>query len=370
MSPRVNFDIRPAYCLKLRHKDSSCRLCLDSCPTNAISIDQSLAVDSSLCNGCGICVNVCPTSVFQLPDTPYQRLLGKLKAGSTADYACSRAHSAKGVSTVPCLGYLDEAVLVGAVGSGARAVSLNFAECRRCEQKSGLRAAAKSLKKANRVLALFDTPKRISAIATETDGGHRQEQSPLSSRREFFSFLKQGAQDMVTSAMKSADDAQKMRVTLEPKIPEKHSRLLKHIRALGAPLTDQAEANGLPFAQLEIDRHCDGCGICITFCPTEALKCFDREGRRIIAFRLDYCIDCKLCSDICPKNAITFSSHINPNFLLTTHWTSLTSHKSSACRQCKQTYITRPGTTLCPNCHKKERQERWLANRYRPPVKK
>lgn len=370
MSPRVNLDISPAYCLKLRHKDSSCRLCLDSCPTNAISIDQSLTVDSSLCNGCGICVNVCPTSVFQLPDTPYQRLLGKLKAGSTADFACSRAHSAKGVSIVPCLGYLDEAALVGAVGSGAKAVSLNFAECKRCEQKSGLRAAAKSLKKANRVLALFDTPKRISAIATETHGEYSQEQNPLSSRREFFSFLKQGAQDMVTSAMKSADDAQKTRITLEPNIPEKRSRLLKHIGALGAPLTDKAKANGLPFAQLEIDSRCDGCGICTTFCPTEALRCFDREGKQIIAFRLDYCLDCKLCSDICPKDAITFSGHINPNSLLTTHWTMLTSHKSSVCRQCKQPYITWPGTTLCLSCRRKREQEEWIANRYRPQVKK
>ena len=163
MSPRANLDISPAYCLKLRHKDSSCRLCLDSCPTNAISISQSLTVDSSLCNGCGICVNVCPTSVFQLPDTPYQRLLDRLKAGSAAEFTCSRAHPANDISTVPCLGYLDEAVLVGAVGNGARAVSLNFAECRRCEQKSGLRAAAKSLKKANRVLALFDTSKSTSA---------------------------------------------------------------------------------------------------------------------------------------------------------------------------------------------------------------
>jgi ferredoxin len=77
MSPRANLDISPAYCLKLRHKDSSCRLCLESCPTSAISIDQSLTVDSSLCNGCGICVNVCPTGVFQLPDTPYRRLLDK-----------------------------------------------------------------------------------------------------------------------------------------------------------------------------------------------------------------------------------------------------------------------------------------------------
>lgn len=370
MSPRTNLDISPAYCLKLRHKESSCRLCLESCPTNAISIDQSLTVDSSLCNDCGICVNVCPTGVFQLTDTPYRLLLDKLKARSAAEFVCSRAHPANDISTVPCLGYLDEGVLVAAVGNGARAVSLNFAECKRCEQKSGLRAAAKSLKNANSVLALFSASKKISAIATETDGGHSQQQSPPSSRREFFSFLKQGAQDIVTSAMRNVDDDQKTRVTLKPKIPEKRSRLLKHIRALGTPLTDQAEANGLPFAQVEINSHCDGCNICTTFCPTEALKCFDRKDKQIIAFRLDYCLDCKLCSDICPKDAITFSSHINPNSLLTTHWTMLTSHKSSACRQCGKPHIARPGTTLCLNCRKKKKQEKWIANRYQPPVKK
>ncbi|MEE9583578.1 MAG: 4Fe-4S binding protein [Dehalococcoidales bacterium] len=352
--------------MRLRHKKSSCRLCLKSCPTNAISFGESLEIDSSLCHGCGLCANVCPTSVFELKDLPYESLLARVRKGGMVEFACSLLPQGQDSLRVPCLGYLDEAVLIATIGCGAQEVSLNFAECRRCENKSGLRVAAKSLRQANRTLALLGIPKRISATAKEPSGSHSPEGSELSSRREFFSYLKEGARGMVTSAIDGATSDRKtsarVKVTLEPKLPKKRSLLLEYIKALSPPPSDRAKADGLPFAQVEISERCDGCGMCTTFCPTGALKSHDQGDRQVIDFNPGYCLACSLCSDICPEGAIAYSAHINPHDLATAARTILIEHRKSTCSQCRQSYIAASGSSLCLNCRKEKELKEWLIN--------
>ncbi|MEE8194273.1 MAG: 4Fe-4S binding protein [Dehalococcoidales bacterium] len=366
MPPPANLEVSPAYCLRLRHKGSSCRLCLKGCPTDAISLGESLAVDNSLCDGCGICASVCPTGVFELKDLPYESLPARVRKGSVVEFACSRVRPSRDTVTVPCLGYLDEAVLIATIGHGAQAVSLNFAACRRCENKSGLRVAVKSLKKANRMLALLGIPKMISATSGGLAGSHSAEGSEPSSRREFLSYLKEGARGMVASAVDGTPSDRKTsartKVTLEPKLPKKRSLLLEHIKALNPPPSNWVKADGLPFVRVEISDRCDGCGICTTFCPTGALKSCDQGDRQVIDFKLGYCLACNLCSDICPQGAIAYSSHINPHHLATAARTILIEHRKSTCSQCGQSYIALSGSSLCLNCRKEKGLKEWLIN--------
>lgn len=43
-----------------------CGLCLPVCPTEALSLPNTLAVSQSLCYGCGRCVPICPTDALRL----------------------------------------------------------------------------------------------------------------------------------------------------------------------------------------------------------------------------------------------------------------------------------------------------------------
>ena len=47
---------------------------------------------------------------------------------------------------------------------------------------------------------------------------------------------------------------------------------------------------------------CKGCGICIAMCPKNVLE-LDRKEKAVAA-RLEDCIACQLCEQICPDLAI------------------------------------------------------------------
>ena len=365
MSSLAYLEVNPEQCLRLRHKKSSCRLCLENCPTGAISFDESLEIDNSLCHGCGICANLCPTGVFGLKDLSYELLLAEVRRGGVVEFTCSLLPQGKDGLRVPCLGYLNEAALIGAIGCGGQAVRLNVTQCRKCDFASGLRVAVKSLRRANRTLALFGIPRKISASAKELGGGYSRGESELYSRREFFSYLKRETRSTVASVIDSTisdrEVPTKTRVTLEPRLPKKRSLLLGHIKQMGQPITEWAKADGLPFAQVEIGDGCNGCGMCVTFCPTGALRSYDQGDRQVIDFSSGYCLACSLCSDICPEGAIAYSPHINPYDLITNSRKIMIEHRRSACPECGQSYVVVSGSSLCLNCRKKKGLEEWLA---------
>ncbi len=366
MSPRVNLKTNPGLCLRLRHKKSGCRLCLDNCPTGAISFDQSLVIDSALCNGCSICANVCPTEVFLLSGLSYESLLADVRGASIIEFTCSQWQQGQDSLKVPCLGYLSESVLVGGIVCGAQTVTLNITPCKECNHALGLRVAANSLKQANRILALFGLPGKISARVSKPVSGYIPGEVNHYSRRELFSCLGKGTRGMVASAIEGTVSEREMpaktKVTLETSLPKKRSLLLEHVRKLGEPVTDRAKADDLPFAQVEISDRCNGCGRCVTFCPTGALKSYEEGDRQVIDFSLGHCLACNLCRDICPEGAIVYSTDFNPCDLITDERKILIEHKKSLCLRCGQPYVGDYGSKVCLDCRKKRGLEEWLAN--------
>ncbi len=357
--------VKPELCLRSCHKKSSCRLCSERCPAGAISLGESPRIDHSLCSGCGVCVNLCPTGVFHLRDLPYESLLAQVKKGEVAEFTCSLSASNESSLKVPCLGYLNEAVFVGAIDYGAQAVKLHVARCKGCKHALGLRVAVESMKRANRILALFGLPRRVIASARGLDDNHSFGESQLYSRREFFAYFQGETRRRVATVIDDMDSGRETaaatRATLEPKLPVKRALLLEHIKKLGKPVVDQTGADGLPFAQVKISDGCDGCGMCVTFCPTGALRSYDEGDRRVIDFSPGNCLACGLCAEICPQASIAYSASVNPGALVTDARMILMEHRKSVCAQCGQTYIAMLESRLCLNCRKKKEMEEWLA---------
>ncbi|MBM3118038.1 MAG: 4Fe-4S dicluster domain-containing protein [Chloroflexi bacterium] len=46
---------------------------------------------------------------------------------------------------------------------------------------------------------------------------------------------------------------------------------------------------------------CDGCGLCVDFCP---VKVFGQEDDSVKVAKIEACYACDSCVDLCPRNAI------------------------------------------------------------------
>ena len=45
------------------NKCIGCGICINTCPQQAISMNDAVKIDFTICNGCGICVEECPVDV-------------------------------------------------------------------------------------------------------------------------------------------------------------------------------------------------------------------------------------------------------------------------------------------------------------------
>ena len=47
-------------------KCTACSVCVDVCPTSAITVDEVAVVDAEECTDCGACVEECPTDALSI----------------------------------------------------------------------------------------------------------------------------------------------------------------------------------------------------------------------------------------------------------------------------------------------------------------
>jgi heterodisulfide reductase subunit A-like polyferredoxin len=53
----------------------ACGLCVESCPFDALSVDDVARVDGVRCIGCGVCTLVCPEDALSLARRPEKEVL-------------------------------------------------------------------------------------------------------------------------------------------------------------------------------------------------------------------------------------------------------------------------------------------------------
>lgn len=55
------------------------------------------------------------------------------------------------------------------------------------------------------------------------------------------------------------------------------------------------------------EKKCTKCGICITFCPDDAIE---KTAKGIIEIKYDYCKGCGICANECPAKAIKIVAEV------------------------------------------------------------
>lgn len=360
-------------CLAERDLSASCAQCAEACPVDAIVVGQERGeavapaadygsvtkngpagprIDDEACVRCGRCVTACPTgallAVAPMNDDALLDAAARAGAASvahvhadgteapqapeksrtdcdartedpppTAGFVCERAARTSRVDAertvmLPCLAWVDEALIVHLACAGAGRVELLAAPCATCEYAPALAHLPATVRSAQRILEAWDFRAIVSIVQTIDDVSAQDDTEAVGevSRRGLFSQARSALVDAATDAAAAQVEALAGKRTADappPKPDRRRWQLLDDLHAANLPASDTLVPRALaPRVNIRTER-CSGCALCAEFCPTHALRKVGKAsgGRTLLEFDATLCRDCGTCTDTCRYGAIS-----------------------------------------------------------------
>lgn len=362
LSEHLPLDVRVGLCTGNRDRASTCRKCMDSCPAGILKkedrgVQDDIAADR--CARCGLCATVCPVGVFEAKDPSDEEIIVSsaevLERFPEVVFVCSHRLGRTRIPyavEVPCVGRLNEAVLVGAAAMGAEKVWLECSARSTCGIGQGAKVAAEVLKVSRRILSLYEHPTEIALTSRQPVVHERKNERSRQSgskRRELRKQLKEVAESSRSETETMRPDSQ-----LCYHLPKRRRLLLHFMRALGKPVKEKVPAGEMPFAQVHINENCSICNWCTLFCPTGALAQRESGGRGSICFDPAHCVKCGLCEAVCQERALTLEEEIAPAKLMSGE-EALVEFGVYKCEKCLSKFGTHSPKTLCLFCEREQR---------------
>jgi ferredoxin len=309
------FSYKERICAHGRNGIEACTACVDICSARAIAgAGDKVRVNPYLCAGCGACATVCPTGAMRyayppVPDTG-ERIQALLRTYVDAGGAqpVLLLHDASGQAALDQLGdALPGRVLpyplhhVATTGIDVWLAALAYGA-------SGIA-----------ILCTGDTaPQYVAALAEQCEiadavlaglgyaGPHFQLLQVDASADAVHALalaLRRAPRGAVPAALARFHLSVEKRTTLDYALDHlyRHAPRQPHHVALPA---------GAPFGALVLDRKaCSLCMSCVGACPAAALQ--DGQGTPQLRFIEKNCVQCGLCANTCPEDAITLAPRMS-----------------------------------------------------------
>lgn len=296
-------------CLHLRHTSSTCKACQSACSHQAITFSESQPiVQPSKCTGCGACVPVCPSAAVSLKGSDDSAVFEQFKAqlaSPVVTFSCSYAKKSKEETIgIGCFAALDPSMPLLAKAVRNHRVVFRHGDCKSCAKRLSCNPAQKLADKVQDFAAWAGNRVDLSCEEKpqEVDGG----------RRAFIGRWFESVSEKPKETVSQGETSEVKRETLEMVrvVPDKHIRMLTALRlikteeALSEPPQSLQEAYRMP--TIDKDK-CSGCALCVSLCPSQALKA-GRDGDDIvISLNPAACFSCGLCRDLCYTEAVGMS---------------------------------------------------------------
>lgn len=349
-------------CVVVRNRNASCTKCTDACIRSCITVSRNeLSIDPSACVNCGACVAVCPTGALSTLDPTDASLASSVARCSDPSsglvvMACARKaakHEAdpESFAEVPCLGHVQESFLMDCAAAGLTDMVLVDGNCSTCKYGAVSPAIDKTIDNAAELLEAS----RSDAIITRTSSFPEELRMKGKTKKSFRGEDRRGLlfqtggyvkQVATNVAKKTIDD--KLGVGNKPKTlrerlsagqsgrmpsfsPNGNFELIDAMTKLldesGVDVQDpmgdaydhlhDSVIDTRHFGEISIDLDkCSGCGLCVLFCPTEALCHCDETDpddpdSKFLEFDASLCTQCRLCEDVCIRKCLDISPKVS-----------------------------------------------------------
>ena len=298
-------------CLRERDKSVPCDICATGCPTEAITLHGTVAVDVERCIRCGSCLHACPVGAFEGVDGIYSvlRCATQIVDKERLEIACAHhpepERGPRGVDgvicTQGCLSSLSASAYISLLALGIDRVDVRLDACENCpigELKPRI------IERIERAQSLLDQQGMGERLGTAEVGKARRPvysaKNPPVSRR--------GLLGMGRKSLKAEDILPRgaPQIEGEGSAPRDRRRLINALSYLRDIDMDAHLPDGTGFTGLAASESCTACGLCARLCPTGALAFDQNEGEQTFAVRFSAaaCTDCDLCTRFCEPKAL------------------------------------------------------------------
>lgn len=307
----VHYD--PDICAHGARGINGCRRCLDACPADALTtLGERISVETHLCQGMGSCSSACPTGALSYAYPNRVDTLNRLRR--TIAQFTDRAQQAPeiaffggeggGEEVVECLIRIPDRVIpwrceevgsagpeiwLSAIAYGARSIAvLTTSQTPQSVSVSAERQA----KEVNAILAGLGWPEDTVRIVPAT-----QELASSWSRTD-------GAPESEPQAFKPATYAgiENKRAVLRAAIDHLVGQAANVPQEISLP-------SGTPLGEVQVDKEkCTLCMGCVAVCPAGAI--LDNKERPCLSFIEWNCVQCGLCENTCPEDAISLNARL------------------------------------------------------------
>lgn len=318
-----NFD----RCLRERTTWTECSLCVDTCPSEALSFDKTSRHplhDPFRCIKCGLCLASCPLEVFESSGFSERQLLDRIKRTQPVTLACflpRRITPTDSIDTTHYqLGTCLAALTPGALFDLALTQTCTLETCR-CEQCTLLPFASETLgwnatlaqwylRDFNASQNLRETTSTFLPDSSQDDLCESKLSSQLqednkqqSDDNNNVALLHANLRTLFAGKRKALGSPRRLLAAKmkEQRVPSWRVRIMSRWIHNEKPSKDVCP---WPFLQVNIAK-CRACGMCMQLCPTGSIRLYmDKEE---LAYMLvpGTCTNCGMCISSCQVGALS-----------------------------------------------------------------
>ncbi|HZV97468.1 MAG TPA: 4Fe-4S binding protein [Methylophilaceae bacterium] len=328
-------------CAHSRSKQQGCNKCIDICSTQAISgFGDKVKVEPHLCMGCGACASVCPSGAmrYNYPSVAYLGEKVRIMLAAYVQHGDKRPtllihNEAAGQELFAANGYdsLPDTMVPLTVHQ-VPSVGLDLL----------FYAIAAGAERVVVAVPPNEAPQYITALREQMALGETILQGLGFTGTHFLLTPQNEITDVTAQLQAMPEVLMPAEVAAFKPFNEKRTTLefcINYFVKYSPAVPEQiALPAGAPFGNVMVDQAaCTLCMSCVSACPAAALR--DTPGQPMLKFVERNCVQCGLCEQTCPENAIS----LVPRLLLTSGVTQVrTLHEDSPfhCISCGKVFGT------------------------------